>query len=1095
MAGISESVTLTIQASVKGADGAIAQVRRLDEAVAAAARSIAGRLTGALNFGRPAVEFISQAARQTQSLASGLDALRNRAAAVFSPIPAAGASALQVFGRLGSALSGFVLTAQTAMGALSAVGGALAAAANEGLRFTRALETTELSIRSLVANQLLASGAVRDVGEAFRIAGEVGADQLRKLKLAAIDTSVSFEALSGAFQEALGTGLSRGFTPDQIRRLTLQIGQMGAALGMPGYQLPQEIRAILSGQIDRNARVGLALFNTEEERKKLQELLNTDVNAAFSFIESKLQAVTVGGQMASRTFEGLLGNARESLTLFASIGTGTLFAGLKQALAQVQDSIIIITRDTATGAAESVKLTPPFERLAELVNALGAAFSRVLLNAITYVQSALERVGRVLENNPDLVKQLAAEFEAVLESVLDIGRAVIEGLRLDQPKDAAQGLIYILEGVRLLLGGIASLAGAVAVAFRLHAAMIDAVRNGLIFVTQGAASFADALSAGLGVLAQLVSFSASLEGYVRAAAGAAAGLAASLRGAASGLRSIGAQMGGVRGAEAKADLTGAAAPVMPRAPRAAGGGGGGRGRGVPAGDDPVLQALERRRAAAARVERLMEADAERRYRLERARIADATDELRDAYERKLLAAEDYYRRLAALQSEAAENERRRAQDAQAREFARMQAAIADRAEAQRIRDPRRREQELRRLADEESQAQARLIDATTRLAEIESERGAERRRLARESEEAYRAEQRAIQELQAALIEAEGDRAAIERLRIEREYLDTVRQIHPALVQAVAAIGDLEEAEKARAALIAGLTEGQREQLALAERLRAKRLEQLAVDEAVAEAGRAINEVKREQAQLAERMRLAGFTDAEIQQAVNAVYERRRAVIEGLIERARAAADALPTQENVEALRGLSDATRDLVSVSADAGAQIRQNLAASLEGLFAGLITNARNAGEAFKRFAMSVVQSIAQIIARMLVLRLLQGALGGFFGKIGLGGVLPGAGGALIPGKAGGGTVAANRPYIVGERGPELFVPSVGGNIIPAEKMRVEASRPPGETPGGGVRIVNNIDPSVFDDHLYGVAGERIVINHIRNNRARISQLLRTA
>lgn len=41
------------------------------------------------------------------------------------------------------------------------------------------------------------------------------------------------------------------------------------------------------------------------------------------------------------------------------------------------------------------------------------------------------------------------------------------------------------------------------------------------------------------------------------------------------------------------------------------------------------------------------------------------------------------------------------------------------------------------------------------------------------------------------------------------------------------------------------------------------------------------------------------------------------------------------------------------------------------------------------------------------------------------------------LPPGKASGGSVSGNLPYIVGEQGPELFVPSSSGNIIPNNKM----------------------------------------------------------
>jgi phage-related minor tail protein len=46
-------------------------------------------------------------------------------------------------------------------------------------------------------------------------------------------------------------------------------------------------------------------------------------------------------------------------------------------------------------------------------------------------------------------------------------------------------------------------------------------------------------------------------------------------------------------------------------------------------------------------------------------------------------------------------------------------------------------------------------------------------------------------------------------------------------------------------------------------------------------------------------------------------------------------------------------------------------------------------------------------------------------------------GLGGFSLPGKAVGGPVSGGSPYIVGERGPELFVPSNSGAIVPNHRL----------------------------------------------------------
>ena len=54
------------------------------------------------------------------------------------------------------------------------------------------------------------------------------------------------------------------------------------------------------------------------------------------------------------------------------------------------------------------------------------------------------------------------------------------------------------------------------------------------------------------------------------------------------------------------------------------------------------------------------------------------------------------------------------------------------------------------------------------------------------------------------------------------------------------------------------------------------------------------------------------------------------------------------------------------------------------------------------------------------------------------------------LPAGKALGGAVGAGRPYMVGERGPELFVPSRAGTIVPNHEL------------GGSTSVVVNVDAS---------------------------------
>jgi lambda family phage tail tape measure protein len=75
------------------------------------------------------------------------------------------------------------------------------------------------------------------------------------------------------------------------------------------------------------------------------------------------------------------------------------------------------------------------------------------------------------------------------------------------------------------------------------------------------------------------------------------------------------------------------------------------------------------------------------------------------------------------------------------------------------------------------------------------------------------------------------------------------------------------------------------------------------------------------------------------------------------------------------------------------------------------------------FSDFARSVLADLAKMIAKAMIFKAISGIAGAF--------------GLSIPGLAKGGSAKAGEPYIVGEKGPELFVPKQAGSVIPNNKM----------------------------------------------------------
>jgi len=105
----------------------------------------------------------------------------------------------------------------------------------------------------------------------------------------------------------------------------------------------------------------------------------------------------------------------------------------------------------------------------------------------------------------------------------------------------------------------------------------------------------------------------------------------------------------------------------------------------------------------------------------------------------------------------------------------------------------------------------------------------------------------------------------------------------------------------------------------------------------------------------------------------------------------------------------------------------ISQTMQDSFESGFMSIIDGTASAQDAFRMMAKDI---IAQLYRVLVVQRL----VGSFDAQSGTGtGIVGSIMGAFGGARANGGPVSSGKSYLVGERGPELFVPSRGGTIVP--------------------------------------------------------------
>jgi tape measure domain-containing protein len=181
-------------------------------------------------------------------------------------------------------------------------------------------------------------------------------------------------------------------------------------------------------------------------------------------------------------------------------------------------------------------------------------------------------------------------------------------------------------------------------------------------------------------------------------------------------------------------------------------------------------------------------------------------------------------------------------------------------------------------------------------------------------------------------------------------------------------------------------------------------------------------------------------------------------------------------QQNItEKIATLKKEITDLTSISniAITSAEgIGNAFAQSFQGLISGTMTAKEALGAFFKSVADMFLEMAAQIIAKQITMIILQtilkalGAVGGIqsagssAGSAAFGGSGPtfNPGAFSMPqlaGRAVGGPVTSQQPYMVGERGPELFVPGTGGSVVSNGDLRSAMNG--GSSGGSGSPVLN--------------------------------------
>ena len=130
----------------------------------------------------------------------------------------------------------------------------------------------------------------------------------------------------------------------------------------------------------------------------------------------------------------------------------------------------------------------------------------------------------------------------------------------------------------------------------------------------------------------------------------------------------------------------------------------------------------------------------------------------------------------------------------------------------------------------------------------------------------------------------------------------------------------------------------------------------------------------------------------------------------------------------------------------------LSRTLGSSFQESFKGIVKGTMSVSDAFRNMFNRIADAFLDMAAQMLAAQMARGFLG-LFNFTPFNDIQSGPGFSPIMTAANGGPVGMRQPYLVGEKGPELFVPNQSGNIIPNHDLGGM---------GGSTNIVVNVDAS---------------------------------
>lgn len=260
-----------------------------------------------------------------------------------------------------------------------------------GFKFNQTMETGKLGIGGILMSMTKINGRQLELNEALELSNEL----LNRIQISAAKIGLPADEMMSAFQSVIGPGLSAkmtleelvNFVPTATKAVKTMLGSMANEM-----QVTQELRAMISGDIDMNAQVSRSLGIT---RQGVEEAKQT-AGGLFNYLMEKMSGFKAIAVEWPNTMTGALEKFKTSYSQASGSVFEKSFDKAKDKLNELTDKLFVVNKETKL-IEFNPELLNTLESLADNAILLTEKIITVGNTVIPYLGSPLQIVGNILK--------------------------------------------------------------------------------------------------------------------------------------------------------------------------------------------------------------------------------------------------------------------------------------------------------------------------------------------------------------------------------------------------------------------------------------------------------------------------------------------------------------------------------------------------------------------------------------------------------------------------------------------------------------------------------------------------------------------------